>query len=136
MIKSLSEHGNLYDYKQQYLNYEFANNETRNGLWQMCIKDVAYAAFEETNLIVQLSTNLIKDLRIRNNKPETFKPIVGSFLLKAKVGEKKLFQFEPCWFEINSSDTELKIFCTDAESGLTVANNCDLHLTVLLRQVK
>jgi len=132
-IKSFVLQGNL---STSYLNYEFANNETINGLWQMCIKDIAYSAVEDLNSIVRLSCNLVKDLRVENYRKETYNPVIATFLLKAKPTEKKIFQFEPFWFQINCANSELKLHFMDAESNLEISKDCKIFLTVLLKQIK
>jgi hypothetical protein len=102
----------------------------------MCIKDVAYSSQEELNTIARLSTNLVKDLRIRNNQKETYNPTIASFLLKAKLNENKIFQFEPFWFQINSPNNEFKLYVSDAETNLNITSKCKVFVTVLLQQTK
>ena len=132
-IKSFVLQGNL---TLPYLSYQFANNETQNGLWQITIKDISYSSIAEVNYIVRLSTNLVKDLRFRNNKRETYHPCIATFLLKAKPSEKKKFQFERNWFQINCSDSELRLHFINAETEKAISSDCLIFVTVLLQQIK
>jgi hypothetical protein len=132
--KSVVLNGNLKDL--DYLNYYFAKTETRHGLWQVCIKDIAISFFEDINVIVQITTNLVIDQRIQNYKHETFNPIISTVLLKGKNGEKKLQQMEKTWFEVNKPDSEVKIFFKNAETNLIVNQNCSVFVSLLLKQIK
>ena len=133
-IKSFVLEGSLN--LETFLDYQFANNETRNGLWHMCVRDIAYTAVEELNLIVRLSTNLVKDFRLKNNRRETYNPAIATFLLKAKPTKKKIFQLEPIWFEINCANSELKLYFTNAETNIVCSNNCKVFVTILMQQIK
>ena len=133
-IKSVVLNGNLKD--NNYLSYNLANSETRHGLWQVAVKDITIAIYSEINVIGQISTNLIRDLRIRHNKTETFNPIISTVLLKGKNGDKKLQQFELVWFQITSSDTEIKIYITNAETNTIINADCAFFITLLLQQIK
>jgi hypothetical protein len=79
---------------------------------------------------------LIKDLRLKNYQHETYNPVISTTLIKGKKDEKKLQQMEQTWFLVNSSDSEIKLFFTNAESNIKIKHNCVLFVTVLLRQVK
>jgi hypothetical protein len=133
-IKSFFLSGNLNSI--EHLSYQFASSETRNGLWQMCIKSVAFRSNEDLNNIVALSTNLVQDLRIQGYQRETYYPVINTFLLKGKPNETKIVQFEKLWFQINYSNSNLKIFLTDVERNEKVSCQCNIYATILLQQIK
>ena len=132
--KSVVLSANLKDV--EYLNYNFAKTETRDGIWQVCVKDVAISFFEEVNLIVQISINLVIDQKLTNHRPETFNPVISTILIKGKVGEKKLLQIEQTWFEVNKPDSEIKIFLKNAESNEMINNNCVVFVSLLLKRIR
>jgi hypothetical protein len=88
------------------------------------------------NIIAQVSCNLVKDLRLNNYKHETFNPPISTLLIKGKKDEKKLQQIEQTWFEVNSPNSEVKFFFTNAETNLRIKNNCLVFVTCLLQQIK
>ena len=120
----------------EYLNYNFAKSETRHGLWQVCVKDVAISFAEEINSIAQISSNLVIDQRLRNYTPETFNTVIATILIKGKIGEKKFQQIDQTWFEVNKSDSEVKLFFIDAESNERIKTNCKVFVSLLLKRIR
>ena len=120
------------------LKTQFVQSETKSGLWQICIKDIAIIFKADINIISAIQCNLVKDLKFKNETGglESYNPTIGVFPLKGKLNEKKLIQFEKCWFQINAPNSELKLYVTNVETETSIDSDCELYVTVLMQRIK
>jgi hypothetical protein len=120
------------------LRYQLVQSETKSGLWQICIKDIAIIFYSDVNLIAYIESNLVKDLKYNNASGglQSYHPKICSFALKGKVNEKKLIQLEKNWFQVNAPNSDLKLYIRDVESDDLIIVNCELVVTVLMQRIK
>ena len=132
-IKSVSLKGTL---TNGYLNYTFPKNELRQGIWQLCIRDFGFIIKENNNsLFVQMSCNLIKDLREKDSAIQSFLPVIASAKVDGKVNEKKIVYFEPIWFQITTPDKEISLFFRNPFNEELITNQYDVFVTILLQRL-
>jgi hypothetical protein len=126
------------DLSTNNLMIQLANNETKTGLWQICVKDIAISFKEDHNQIGQIECNLVKDLKvnINNAQVQSYNPAICTFLIKGKLDEKKIFQFDKCWFQINAPNTEIKLNIRDAETKILITGQTTFFITILIQRIK
>jgi hypothetical protein len=135
-IKSVSLKGNLSD-PRCTLSYSLGN-DSKNSIFQLCIKDIAFENKSNNNIssLAQVKCNLVKDLRQFDYSTQSFLPTIASVLFKVTPTEKKITYFEKTWFLVNSQDDVIKISFTNPSTELPLNENCDVFVTVLLKQLK
>jgi hypothetical protein len=133
-IKSIVLKGNLRDTS---LNYVLSTDD-KNELFQVCVKEVLYQNKSTGNisLFAQMKCNLVKDLRQFQHSTQIYLPTIASTLFKASTTEKKIVYYEKTWFYVNAPNDVIKISFTDPATEAALNINCEVFVTVLLRQRK
>jgi hypothetical protein len=137
-IKSFILKGNLNVLKSN-LTYNLLNVQSvslKKNLWELCIKDVAFENKTNANIsqFVHIHCNLVHDLRLQEFKTQNYLPSIASVLFKATNREKKIVYFEKTWFEVNTPNDEIRLIFRDAMNETDILTNCDVVVTVLMRQ--
>lgn len=136
VFKSLNIKGNL-NSSNPALSINLINCNFRKGLWYMCIKDIAYENKSRTSFsqFAQVKCNLVKDLRYFERCTQSYLPSLQTILFKASSLEKKITYFEFNWFQINNPEDILKLTFVDPKSENRIEINCEVFVTVLLKQM-
>jgi hypothetical protein len=131
-IKSIFLKGKL---SNGYLSYSLVKNELREGLWQLSVRDFGFTVKENnTSLFVQMSCNLIKDLREENNIIECFNSVIACAKIDGKVNQKQVVYFDTIWFQITTPDKEVKIFFRNPFNEELIHNECEVFVTIILQR--
>ncbi len=135
-IKSIVLKGNLRD-TDCTLNYVLSTDD-KNGLFQVCVKDILYQNKSNGNISIfaQMKCNLVKDLRQFQHSTQSYLPSIANILFKASPTEKKIVNYEKTWFYVNAPNDVIKISFVDPATELSLNINCEVFVTVLLRQRK
>lgn len=137
-IKSILVNGNVKKLNGE-LKVKIPFEEIRQGLWQLCILNVAYEASEKVNLISSISTNYITDVRYNQSDIiETYSPSLALILLKntSTTEFKAVQQFEKNWFFVNNLSEQLILNFQNVKNNQKVTNDINLYVTVLLQRKK
>jgi hypothetical protein len=135
-IRSITLKGNFE--QNGTLTFQLVHQETITGLWRISVKDIAISFKSDVNVIAEIQCNLVKDLKFDNTTSRVinYSPNIAMFVFKGKIGEKKNYQAERCWFEINAPNDELKITFVDAETNNRLDFNSLIFITILLQRIK
>ena len=135
-IKSISLKGNLSD-PLCTLKYDL-KIDCKNSLLQVCVKDISFENKSNGNisLFAQVKCNLVKDSRQFQLSTQSFLPSIASVLFKVSPADKKITYFEKTWFYVNTPDDEIKISFVNPSTERPLNINCDVFVTVLLKQLK
>jgi hypothetical protein len=132
-IKTLSLSGTL---TNGSLKFNFVKNELKEGIWQLSLRELGYTVkANSVSLLVQVSCNLIKDLREKNYVVENYLPIIGSAKLEGKRNEKKIEYFEPIWFQITTPDNKICLFFKNPYNEDLIKTDCEVFVTLLLQRL-
>ena len=120
------------------LKAQFVQSETKSGLWQICVRDISIIFNSDINIIAEIQCNLVKDLKFNNLSSglQSYNPTISTFLMKGKANEKKFFQIEKCWFQVNAPNSKLKLYFRDAETEILINNDCKIIITILIQRIK
>ena len=119
------------------LKYSLSVNFKKN-IWLISVKDIAYENKATANLsaFAYIRCNLIHDLRVHEASTQSFWPPIGTVLLKANAREKRITYFEETWFQINAPNDVLILQFVDPTHETPLNLNCDIFITLLLKQLK
>ena len=132
-IKSLSFSGSL---SNGFLSYTLAKNELSEGLWQLSVRDCGYfVKISKQSEFVQITTNVIKDIREKNYMPQNYMPVIASALIKGQEHEKKIVYFEPVWFGITTPERVIVLHFQNPFNEELIKMNCDIFVTLLLQRI-
>jgi hypothetical protein len=132
-IKSIFLKGKL---SNGCLTYILAKNDLREGLWQLSIRDFGFTVKENNaSLFVQMSCNLIKDLREEKNIIESFNSVIACAKIDGKVNQKQVVYFDTVWFQITTPDKEVKIFFRNPFNEELIRNECEVFVTIILQRI-
>jgi hypothetical protein len=142
-IRTYVLRGNLSALKDNSLDYSFANNECRLGLWKICVLNVGYEILVEkrvianVNELVQISSNFVRDHKYNNSVIENYSPSLADFSLKGSKFDKKIIAFDKTWFYVNCAGEKLRLFFSNSLDGESLASmNINIFVTILLQQMK
>ena len=133
-IKSLSLSGSLTDGS---LLYTLAKNELSEGIWQLSVRDFGYSVKRNnTSQFVQISCNLIKDLREKDYVLQNYMPVIASAKIEGQAGQKQIVYFEPVWFRVTTPEKNIALYFRNPFSDEQIKLNCDLFVTLLLQRIQ
>jgi hypothetical protein len=136
-IKNIVISAHLPELQDKFLSYDISR-EIKYGLWQIAIRDLIVTNFESEDLndIIQISSNFVTDVQVKDGKRIGFFPVLSSFVLDNKSRETKLFRADQTWFECNRTEEVLEIFFFNAESQKIYKKDCKIFLSILLQKIK
>ena len=139
-IRSVILKGNLITLNST-LTYNLLNVQavaSKKHVWEICVKEIGYE--NKTNASIsqfaQIQCNLIHDIRLHDFKTQSYLPSIACLLLKAANREKKIVYFEKTWFEVNTPNDEIRLTFKDITTEREITTNCDIFVTLLMRQKK
>ena len=133
-LKSVNLKGNLNI--NSSLKYGLTTFDFKRNLWLICLKDIAIENKANTNLsaFAYIQCNLVNDLRTKESRTEIFLPPIATVLLKASPQEKRIINLEKIWFQVNVPNDVLILKFVDPKTETTLQFNCDIFVTVLMKQ--
>jgi hypothetical protein len=139
-IKSVVLKGNL-NTSNSTLSYNLINVHSaacKKNIWEICVKEVGYHNKSNATIsqFAQIQCNLVHDLRLKDLQTQNYLPSIASVLIKATNQERKIVYFEKTWFEINTPNDEIRLTFKDVISEREILLNCDVFVTLLIRQKK
>jgi hypothetical protein len=135
-IKSVVLKGNLRD-NLCTLDYSLST-EDKSGLYQVCVRNILYEnkSIKNINHFALINCNLVKDVRQYQYSTQVYLPSIANVLFKATPTEKKIVNYENTWFFVNAPNDVIKISFIDPATEAPLNLNCEVFVTVLLRQQK
>ena len=136
LLKCVNLEGDL-NSPNQILTYNLININFRRGLWFVSIRDICYEnnGTVQLNSIARIKCNLVRDHRNFERLTQSFLPSIGTILFKGDRGEKRITYFDAKWYQVNSPEDVLKISFEDPSSEEKIQINCNVYVSILLKQI-